>query len=151
WRRLHCLDERGRIVFHDLHSRPRVVPRFKKKLVLFPRSLQEKFMATTYAQAAQPLSVTTPLGKDVLLLVGFTGHEAISQLFGFQLDLVAKSDAVVAFEKLLGQKITIRVTMPGGKNRYFNGICNRVSQGHQDRVADELFTAYRLEIVPQFW
>ena len=37
-----------------------------------------------YTQAHRPLAITTPLGKDVLLLTGFRGHEAISQLFNFQ-------------------------------------------------------------------
>jgi type VI secretion system secreted protein VgrG len=101
-----------------------------------------------YLQADRPLEVTTPLGPDVLLLVGFTGQEAVSQLFSFQLDLLAEKQADVAFDKLLGQKITVRVELPAkGKNRYFNGICNRVSQGEQD----DDFIAYRMQIVPQFW
>ena len=35
----------------------------------------------TYTQAEGPLAITTPLGKNVLLLTGFRGSEAISQLF----------------------------------------------------------------------
>jgi type VI secretion system secreted protein VgrG len=53
------------------------------------------------------------------LLVGFTGHEAISQLFTFQLDLLAENRSEVAFDKLLGQKITIGLTMPNGQRRFF--------------------------------
>ena len=45
----------------------------------------------TYTQGDKPLSITTPLGEDVLLLTGFRGHEAISELFNFQLDVVARS------------------------------------------------------------
>jgi type VI secretion system secreted protein VgrG len=37
----------------------------------------------TYTQTDRPLIVTTPLGKDVLLLTGFRGHEGISELFSF--------------------------------------------------------------------
>ncbi len=101
----------------------------------------------TYIQADRPLAVTTPLGKDALLLVGFTGQEAVSQLFSFQLDLMAENRQDVAFDKLLGQKITVSLTLPDRKKRYFNGVCNRVIQG----VRDKIFTAYRMEIVPQFW
>jgi type VI secretion system secreted protein VgrG len=101
-----------------------------------------------YTQANRPLEATTPLGKDVLLLVGVTGHEEISKLFNFRLELLAEKTATVAFDKLLGQKVTVKLQLPDkGKYRYFNGICNRVSQGEQD----EDFTAYSLEIVPQFW
>ena len=38
---------------------------------------------SNYTQARRPLTITTPLGKDVLLLTGFRGHEAISELFHF--------------------------------------------------------------------
>src|SRR5438552_856659 len=59
----------------------------------------------TYVQADRPLTVTTPLGEDVLLLVGFTGQEGISQLFSFQLDLLAVNGTEVAFDKLLGRNM----------------------------------------------
>src|SRR6266446_2424882 len=103
----------------------------------------------TYTQDNRPLSVKTPLGKDVLLLVGLTGHEAISQLFTFQLDLLAEDASKVKFDKLLGQKITVALKLPNEKERYFNGICKRISQG--GRSEGEVFTSYHLEIVPQFW
>jgi len=101
----------------------------------------------TYIEADRPLTVTTPLGKDDLLLIGFNGQEAISQLFEFQLELIAENDTVIPFEKLLGQKVTIHVAMPGGKQRHFSGICSSVAQGERDTT----FTDYRMEVVPQFW
>src|SRR5437879_5268605 len=62
----------------------------------------------TYTQDNRPLSVKTPLGKDVLLLVGLTGHEAISRLFNFQLDLLAEDASKVKFDKLLGRRLRSR-------------------------------------------
>ncbi|MGE0822567.1 MAG: type VI secretion system Vgr family protein [Candidatus Binatia bacterium] len=100
-----------------------------------------------YTQETRPIAVFTPLGEDVLLLVGFRGQEGISQLFHFQLDLLAENTSDIAFDKLLGQPIGIRMTLPDGKERFFSGLCNRVSQGEQDFT----FTAYHMEIVPQFW
>ena len=104
-------------------------------------------MSPAYTQTNRPMSVSTPLGKDVLFLVGFSGNEAISQLFGFQLDLLANHDTTVAFDHLLGQPITVTLQTPDGGKRYFNGICSRFSQG----ARDEHFTAYRMEVVPKFW
>ncbi|HWB07619.1 MAG TPA: type VI secretion system tip protein TssI/VgrG [Pirellulales bacterium] len=103
----------------------------------------------TYSQTNRPISVTTPLGKDKLLLVGFSGSEAISRPFSFQLELKAdnKNQQDIAFDKLLGQKITVQLTQADNKPRYFSGICSRFSQGEKGTI----FTAYRLEIVPQFW
>jgi len=100
-----------------------------------------------YTQENRPIAVTTPLGPDALLLVGLRGQEGISQLFHFQLDLLAEKTTNVPFDKLLGQQVTIEVVLPKEKKRYFNGICNRISQGEQD----DIFTAYRMEIVPQLW
>src|SRR5204862_148572 len=87
---------------------------------------------TGYVQASQPMAVTTPLGKDALLLVEFEGQEAISQLFGFRLGLIADNDQKVPFEKLLGQKISITFLLPNGKERYFHGILRRISKGARD-------------------
>lgn len=100
-----------------------------------------------YTQENRPMEVTTTLGKDKLLLVGFTGQESISRLFSFHLDLIAENNTDVTFDKLLGQKITIRLDLPDRRKRHFNGICSRISQGERD----EVFTSYRMEIVPQLW
>jgi type VI secretion system secreted protein VgrG len=105
-----------------------------------------------YKQAGRPLTVDTPLGADKLFLRGFSGHEGISQLFGFELDLIAKNVTDVAFDKLLNQKVTVHLQLRDGSKRHFNGICVRVSQGEQDESdqADK-FTSYRMELVPEFW
>src|ERR1051325_4513860 len=101
----------------------------------------------TYTQANRPLAVVTPLGDDVLLLVGVSGQESISQLFTFHLDLLAENDADIAFDKLLGERVAIALRLNDDKSRYFSGICNRISQGHRDHD----FTYYRMEVVPQLW
>jgi type VI secretion system secreted protein VgrG len=82
--------------------------------------------------------------------VGFSGSEGLSQLFSFRLDLIAENHRVkdIAFDQLLAQPITVRLELPGGKKeRYFNGICNRFTQGE----SDEDFTSYSMEVVPRFW
>ena len=101
----------------------------------------------SYTQANRPLTCTTPLGKDVLLLVGFSGQEAISQLFQFHLDLVAEKKTTIDFGQLIGQPITVEVDVPQGGKRYFNGIVKRFSQGGRD----DTFIHFRAEMVPQFW
>ena len=100
-----------------------------------------------YIQAERAMKVTTPLGPDVLLLVGFQGHEAISQPFSFHLDLLAANKNKVEFDKILGQKVTVRVALAKEEKRFLNGICSRISQGERD----EHFTVFRMEIVPQAW
>jgi type VI secretion system secreted protein VgrG len=103
--------------------------------------------ATIFSQENRIIKINTPLGKDVLLLRGFSGQEAISSLFQFQLDLIAENRQNVAFDKLLGQKVSIEVMLPDDKTRYFHGIVNSFSQGGRG----ERFTTYRAEMVPQLW
>lgn len=100
-----------------------------------------------YAQSGRPLTATTPLGPDKLLLVGFFGLEAISQLFQFQLEMIADNATPVPFDQILGKKATARVAAPGGNERHFSGVCNRIVQGGRD----EHFTTYLLELVPEAW
>src|SRR5262252_2734558 len=105
-----------------------------------------------YSQAGRPLTIDTPLGKDKVLIRGFNGHEAVSQLFRFELDLIAKNVTDVAFDKLLGQKVTVHLEQRDKSKRHFNGVCIRVSQGGQDESdQDDKFTAYRMELVPELW
>jgi type VI secretion system secreted protein VgrG len=100
-----------------------------------------------YFQAERPLSVKTPLGGDTLLLTGLEAHEGISELFRFEFDLRAEVDTEVAFDKLLGQKVTAKVQLSARESRHFSGFVSRISQGGHD----EEFTEYRMEVVPQFW
>jgi type VI secretion system secreted protein VgrG len=101
----------------------------------------------SYTQANRLLAVTTPLGKDALLLIGFGGQEAISQLFEFRLDLLAPKENPIAFDRILGQPATVKLALAGGSTRFFNGIVKRFSQGQRD----DDFTHFEAEVVPQFW
>jgi type VI secretion system secreted protein VgrG len=95
-----------------------------------------------------PLFVSTPVGKDIFYLVGFTFHEGISQLFRLQLDVVVENKkGDIPFDKLLGQKVTSPFWLRKNKKRYFSGICQSVRQGGRD----EIFTTYQLEVVPSLW
>ena len=100
-----------------------------------------------YTQAGRRLVVKTPLGTDVLLLNGFSGHEAISRPFSFQLQCIAENPKKVPFEGLLGQKVTVEVSLPGGAKRWINGVCLRVAQGGRG----ETFTSYVLDLVPSVY
>jgi len=102
------------------------------------------------------MTVSTPLGPDKLLLVGFEGTEQISGLFSFRLDLIAanSNSKDIKFDALLGQELTVSMRIQNespqdteAKVRYFRGICRRFEQGNRDLE----FTSYRAEIVPPFW
>jgi len=102
---------------------------------------------TSITQGERVLTVSTPLGPNVFTLAGLSGHEEISRLFSFQLDLLSDNDNDAPLDRLVGQPATVELALPGGGSRFFNGIASRVSQGA--RGARQ--TSYRAEIVPRLW
>ncbi|MFN7986889.1 MAG: type VI secretion system tip protein TssI/VgrG [Thermoanaerobaculia bacterium] len=102
---------------------------------------------STYTQANRPMAITTPLGPDVLLLTALKGHEGISELFRFELEVMAEQTTTIAFDQILGQGVTVELELPEGGKRYINGIVCRFRQGRRDGT----FTHYRAEVVPKLW
>ena len=50
-----------------------------------------------YEQTDRPIKLTTPLGANALLLVGFQGREAISQVISFRVeDCLERQDEAAA-------------------------------------------------------
>jgi type VI secretion system secreted protein VgrG len=115
-----------------------------------PRSLQHvewiRGGQMGYTQDNRLLALATPLGADVLLLQGFSGHEGISRLFSFHLDLFSENNSI-SFKDIVGQNVTISVTLADQSLRYFNGFVSRFAQ----RGADARFTHYQMEVVPSLW
>ncbi|MBX6316407.1 MAG: type VI secretion system tip protein VgrG, partial [Isosphaeraceae bacterium] len=71
----------------------------------------------------------------------------LSELFRFLVYVGAENVTPVPFDRLLGQKVMIRLDLPGQKVRYFSGICCRIGEGGRDAT----FTSYHMEVVPQVW
>jgi type VI secretion system secreted protein VgrG len=101
-----------------------------------------------YLQQQRKLRVTTPLGENELLLKSFSGGEGISTLFGYRLEMVAENKTKVAFDALMGQKLTIHMQLPDESSEtHLNGLCVRFAQAERDST----FTIYEAEIVPDVW
>ena len=99
-----------------------------------------------YTQTGRLISLTTPLGEDKLLLTGFTGHEAISQLFNFHLTTLSE-DREIDFTQIVGQSVTINVIQSDDSLRFFNGVASHFActgtSGDMVR--------YELQVVPKLW
>ena len=102
----------------------------------------------SYTQDNRLLSIDTPLGKDVLLLQEISGHEGISRLFSYELDLLAYDNDSISFEDIVGQNVTITIQLPDGTPRYINGYVSRFTQGATD---ERYFTHYHAQVVPWLW
>lgn len=96
----------------------------------------------------RPLAVYTPLGPDVLLLRQMHGHERLSRLFEYRLEVLS-TDASVDYNGLLGKNVTVRMTRPQqGDDRYFNGFVSTFSQVASPQVR---YATYHLTLRPWFW
>lgn len=108
-------------------------------------------MATT--QDGRLMSITTPKGKDYLLINRFTAHEGLSQLFSFDVELlheetkVSFSPTTVDPHSLIGQSVTISISADDGSRREFTGMVNKFSQGNRD----VRFSYYYISVVPHVW
>ena len=101
----------------------------------------------SYVQQNRKVRVTTPVGEDVLLLKGFSGTEEISRPFPFEVEMIAENRKKVAFDAMLGQKVTVHLLLADeSTEHHFNGVCVRFAQGERD----EEFTTYRADLVPEF-
>ena len=98
-------------------------------------------------QAQRTLSLKTPLGADVLLLLGFSGTESLSRLFSYQLDLASANDAIAA-KDIVGKPVTWSVSRFDQNPRYFSGIVSRFVAGALNR---RKLRTYRAEVVPWPW
>ncbi|MBS1794065.1 MAG: type VI secretion system tip protein VgrG [Acidobacteria bacterium] len=109
-------------------------------------------MAKT-TQDGRLMSITTPMGKDYLLVNRFTATEGLSQLFSFDVELLHE-ETTVSFEptrvdpkRLLGQGVTISIAASDGSTREFTGMVNKFSQGNRD----VRFSYYYIQVVPHVW
>lgn len=106
----------------------------------------------SYTQENRLIAIDTPLGKDVLLLAGLRGTEAISAPFTFELAMLSENHSI-SFQDIVGKNATVSIVLADRSKRYFNGIISRFSQGRGggEEGGDPRFSAYRATMVPWFW
>jgi len=98
------------------------------------------------------MAIDTPLGRDVLLLTGFRGAEAISSPFSFELTLISESHDI-SFESIIGKNVTVSLVLADGQQRVFNGLVSRFCQGRGggEEGSDPRFSHYAATMVPWVW
>ena len=97
-------------------------------------------------QESRSFELKTPLGKDVLLLRQMSGTEALSQPFLWDLDLLSEKGDINP-DELLGQKVSLSLTLPNGKQRFFHGYVTEFSQGGWL----QRYYRYRATVRPWYW
>ena len=101
-----------------------------------------------FAQTNRLLTFISPLGANVLLPERLTGAEGISELFVYQLELLAETQTTIDPKKIVGQKVCVGMSADdSGTHRYVNGIVSSFEMSG----GDEEFLTYRATIVPKLW
>lgn len=105
----------------------------------------------TITDAQRWLQLTTPLGKDAMILTGFSGEESINGFFSFRLDAISQKEDIKPTD-LLGKEVTFSV-LSGEARRYFHGFVSRMSSGGVvDHWGDgSKYFVYHFELVPEYW
>lgn len=99
------------------------------------------------AAAPSIVRLTTPLGADVLRLHQLSGREAISELFRFELELVAPIDRDIPFEQVVGGAVAVEWSGADRPCRHIHGVVRRFCE----RRSDERFVYFQAEVVPFVW
>ena len=98
------------------------------------------------SQTERLATVTSTLGKDVLLFRRMKAHEALGRMFRFDLELVSK-ESDIKFEDAIGQPMTVELQLGGDKSRFFSGLVTRFAQvGTSGRLAK-----YEVTLRPWLW
>ncbi len=98
------------------------------------------------------ITMTSPLGDDILIPVSLSAQEAISQPFQFDVRAVCQS-GVIDPNALLNQPACVTLQMSGAPVRYFHGIVRSVSAEGPVRgvTGAAALQVYNLILVPRLW
>ena len=93
------------------------------------------------------MSMTSPLGQDVLIPVTFRAEESISSPFSFSIEMVSELERIDP-NSLLAMTVCVILRRPNQPTRYFNGIVRRFAPvGTSFRG----LYGYTAEIRPSLW
>jgi type VI secretion system secreted protein VgrG len=103
-------------------------------------------MAGKLTQDKRIAELTTPLGKDVLVISSFNGTEGLGELFEYTLEVLSE-DKNIDFDKAIGQACTVKLFAYQGKKRFFNGI---LTVARWAEMQDD-YAKYHLVLRPWFY
>jgi type VI secretion system secreted protein VgrG len=98
-------------------------------------------------QDGRSAELTTPLGKDVLVLTEFSASEGLNELFEYLIEGVSEQENI-DFDKAIGQGCMIKMKTDDGKTRIFHGVMTEAQWLGQ---ADKEIYLYRVVLRPWLW
>lgn len=98
------------------------------------------------SQSDRVAEFSTPLGKDVLVLINLEGREGLGELFEYNIEALSEKENI-DFDKALGQGCTLKLKAYKGKERIYNGILTEARWVGKT----EEFYQYRVVLRPWVW
>ncbi len=101
-----------------------------------------------YLNIESPVKLTAgkDAGKEAFALLSFSGHEELSRLFSYSLELRSSRDDIPP-DEILGKPVSFSVVDARNEPRHFHGHVSRlVALGEE-----EGFRRYEAEVVPWLW
>ncbi|MFM2389924.1 MAG: hypothetical protein RLZZ437_1479 [Pseudomonadota bacterium] len=103
-------------------------------------------MSADFKQDSRVGRLTTDLGSDELVFMGFSGQDHLNGLFDYRVT-AHSSNENVDFDALIGTHATVELTTAGGSDRVFDGI---VTEARWDGNT-EFGYRYALTLRPWLW
>src|SRR5262249_56909637 len=102
---------------------------------------------SNWTQDRRLLAIETSVGKDKLLLTSLVGHEAISELFFYDIDMLS-TDHDIAPESLIGDKVKLVISSDDGNSRPVHAMVAHWSAGP---VIEHDLRQYQPPLLPWLW
>lgn len=103
-------------------------------------------MAADLRQSQRTASFTTPLGQDEFSLMQFQAHEALSELFTYEIEASSKTENA-DLQSIMSQKCSVKMILKNGSERVFNGTLVDAQWVGKDK---DLYV-YRFTLRPWLW
>lgn len=101
------------------------------------------------AQKNLSCKLKSSIGDDAIVC-SFSGHEAVSELFVFHINiLTAKDNVDVA--SVIGSNATLEIALSDKESRFVNGIVTKCTQGLTSIEKNYPLTHYIIEMRPKLW
>jgi type VI secretion system secreted protein VgrG len=98
-------------------------------------------------QTERLITLNTGLGPNKLAVRSLSGHEEISRLFSFQLDLLSE-DGNIDAKQIVGKPVALSILLADGSSeRFFHGIVSRFAQ----LPSEGKYARYYAEVAPWLW
>lgn len=106
----------------------------------------------TWSRDKALLSMTSPLGEDVLIPISLSAHEFISQPFLFDVNAISQQGRIDA-DSILYQPACVILQAEGEPIRHFHGIVRSITAEGSTRGETDAgdYEKYHLTLVPRLW